>query len=221
MATRRRPLATPTQSTLAAPTLADAQAAGFPVGGEPLALDLADTLITVSDPPLDLLADDARARQFWTLQRARLPAGAAAPDLAATRALRGAIRALLEARLGAREPSPDALDTLNAAAASAPGSPRLVVGVGGLAAGWRWHTEDGQALSLATTASSAIDVLTGQAERLRRCANPGCSMLFLADSARRQWCTPNICGNRARVARHYRRHRTAPGSMGSANCQPA
>jgi predicted RNA-binding Zn ribbon-like protein len=192
-----------------APTLAEAQAAGFPVGGEPLALDLADTLITVSDPPTDLLADDARARQFWSLQLARLPAGAAAPDLAATRALRAAIRALLEAKIGDREPPPDAVDTLNAASAAAPGSPCLVAGAEGIAAGWRWHVEDGQALTLAAAASSAIEVLTGQAERLRRCANPGCSMLFLADSARRQWCTPNICGNRARVARHYHRHRGA------------
>ncbi|WP_139810547.1 CGNR zinc finger domain-containing protein, partial [Mycobacterium avium] len=38
-----------------------------------------------------------------------------------------------------------------------------------------------------------------------RCANPDCSMLFLATNPRRSWCTANICGNRARVARHYHR----------------
>ena len=73
------------------PTLAEAQAAGFPVGGEPLALDLADTLITVTDPPTDLLSDQARALQFWALQRDRLPAQALPPDLATTRMLRSAI----------------------------------------------------------------------------------------------------------------------------------
>nr|WP_272925044.1 CGNR zinc finger domain-containing protein [Streptomyces sp. SID8377] len=49
---------------------------------------------------------------------------------------------------------------------------------------------------------------------MRRCANPECSMLFLAGNSRRKWCTGNICGNRTRVARHCRRSRaggTAPG----------
>jgi CGNR zinc finger len=41
--------------------------------------------------------------------------------------------------------------------------------------------------------------------RLRRCANPACSMIFIAVNPRRSWCTPGVCGNRARVARHYQR----------------
>jgi predicted RNA-binding Zn ribbon-like protein len=191
------------------PTLAAAQAAGFVIGGEPLALDLADTLMLVTSPPADLLADEARARQFWALQRERLPAGATPPDLAATRRMRAAIRALLDARLGNQAPPLDAVEIVNAAAAAAPGSPRLVAAGDGLAATWRWHTDDPQALALAVAAHSVIEVLASDAGRLRRCANPGCSMLFLAETPRRQWCTPNVCGNRARVARHYRRHRDA------------
>jgi predicted RNA-binding Zn ribbon-like protein len=73
----------------------------------------------------------------------------------------------------------------------------------------RWHAADPTALPLAAAARSAIEILTdaGSVDRLRRCANPACSMLFVNGDTRRQWCTPNICGNRARVARHYRRHR--------------
>ena len=190
------------------PTLAAAQAAGFPVGGEPLALDLVDTLITVTDPPTDLLSDQTRALQFWALQRDRLPAQAEPPDLAATRTLRSAIRALLEAQLARREPPRDAVEVVNAAAAAAPGSPRLDPAGGGLVVSWRWQTDAPQALAIAAVARSAMEILAGHAGRLRRCANPACSMLFLADTTRRQWCTPNICGNRARVARHYRRSRT-------------
>jgi len=190
------------------PTLAAAQAAGFPVGGEPLALDLVDTLITVTDPPTDLLSDDARALQFWALQRDRLPAQALPPDLATTRTIRSAIRALLDAQLAGREPPLDALDVVNAAAAAAPGSPRLDPVSGGLAVSWHWQTDAPRAQALAAVARSAMEILTDHDGRLRRCANPACSMLFLADTTRRQWCTPNICGNRARVARHYRRSRT-------------
>ncbi len=195
---------------LPAPTLADAQVAGFPVGGEPLAVDLADTLITTTDPPTDLLADTARAHQFWRLQAGRLPAVARLPALPATRALRSAIRAVLEARMAGQPPPGDAVSAINAAAAAAPTSPQLLVSGAALAQEERWYataTDHGAAV-LAAVARSAIEVLTGNAgARLRRCANPTCSMLFVADTQRRQWCTPNICGNRARVARHYRRSR--------------
>jgi predicted RNA-binding Zn ribbon-like protein len=191
------------------PTLAAAQAAGFVVGGEPLAIDLADTLMLVTSPPTDLLTDEAQARQFWDLQRDRLPAGSSAPNLASTRRLRAAIRALLDARLVNHAPPLDAVEIVNAVAAAAPGSPHLAAGGENLAASWRWHADDPQALALAAAARSVIEVLTSNTGRLRRCANPACSMLFLAESTRRQWCTPNVCGNRARVARHYRRQRDA------------
>jgi predicted RNA-binding Zn ribbon-like protein len=191
------------------PTLAQAQAAGFPVGGEPLAVDLADTLVTVTSPPTDLLADEARARQFWQLQAARLPLGGAPPGLAATRALRDAIRAALDARSASRRPPDEAVAAINAAVAAAPTSPRLVVLADGLAEDERWHALDAGTVALAAAARSAIQLLASDAAgRLRRCANPACSMLFVAETPRRQWCTPNICGNRARVARHYRRSRT-------------
>ncbi|HWG00802.1 MAG TPA: CGNR zinc finger domain-containing protein [Trebonia sp.] len=46
---------------------------------------------------------------------------------------------------------------------------------------------------------------SAQVARLRRCANPGRLMIFIAVNPRRSWCVPSVCGNRARVARHYRR----------------
>ena len=191
------------------PALTTAQASGFPVGGEPLAVDLADTLVTVTSPPTDLLSSDERNATFWALQTARLPADAAVPDIRATQAMRAAVRELLDAHLEQRSPAPDALETVNQAAADAPTSPHLMVsGDGQLTAGIIWNNHDAQARTLAAVAGSVIEVLTGPAAgRLRRCANPACSMLFVAADARRIWCTQNICGNRTRVARHYRRHR--------------
>ena len=191
------------------PALAAAQASGFPVGGEPLAVDLADTLVTVTSPPTDLLASAQRNAAFWALQAVRLPAGAAVPGLGATQAIRAAVRELLDAHLEHRTPAPSALETVNRAAAAAPASPHLTAGAGGqLTAGIIWNTHDGQARTLAAVAGSVIEVLTGPAAgQLRRCANPACSMLFVATDTRRKWCTQNICGNRTRVARHYRRHR--------------
>ena len=204
---------------MSAPTLTDMQAAGFPVGGEALAVDFADTLITVTDPVTDLLADPDRAAAWWRLQAGRLPVPTTVPPATPTRRLRTAVRAALQACADGQAIPVAAVDDINAAAASSPTSFRLVQLAGRLVRDVRWHDEYGGHPALAAIARSAVDLL-GEPEtirRLRRCANPACSMLFVADNSRRIWCTANICGNRARVARHYAsRRRDAEPPSGSA-----
>jgi len=41
---------------------------------------------------------------------------------------------------------------------------------------------------------------------LRACLAPGCVLYFVKQHPRREWCSI-ACGNRARAARHYQRHR--------------
>ncbi|MGW4485018.1 CGNR zinc finger domain-containing protein [Amycolatopsis sp. NPDC004368] len=196
----------------AGPTLEDVQAAGFPMGGEPLvALDLADTLMTAVDPAVDLIEPTDGFETWWRLQLPRLPE-ASVPTAAATRRLRAAIRELLESHLENRVPQAVSVEDVNAFASAVPRSLRLTEGDGGvLTAATRWHTEHGGNAALASIATETIELLSSPArlEKLRRCANPTCSMLFVAETKRRQWCTGNICGNRARVARHYRRTHAA------------
>jgi predicted RNA-binding Zn ribbon-like protein len=191
------------------PSLADVQRAGFPIGGEAIAaIDLVDTALVAVDPPVDLLVDAARATAWWRLQAGRLPEGPV-PAPAAVRRLRAAIRDVLDAHLERRAPRATSVEDINAAAAAVPTSARLVAHRAGARRETRWHTELGGSAKLAALATEVIDLMTSpeRLDRLRRCANPNCSMLFLAENRRRQWCTPNICGNRARVARHYQRHR--------------
>ncbi|MGW4485020.1 CGNR zinc finger domain-containing protein [Amycolatopsis sp. NPDC004368] len=188
-------------------SLEDMQRAGFPMGGEPLvALDLADTLEAETEAGNgDLLASPERNAAWWGLELSRLP-GEAAPDVVRTRRLRAAIRDLLEAHLDGRGPAPASLEEVNAVAAAVPTSPRLEA-----REGWetstRWHSEHGGNVALAAIARETIELFADPARlaRLRRCANPDCTMLFLATNRRRQWCAGNVCGNRVRVARHYRR----------------
>jgi predicted RNA-binding Zn ribbon-like protein len=59
-------------------------------------------------------------------------------------------------------------------------------------------------LALARLAVEAVDLLA-RPSALAPCAAPGCVRYFLRDNPRRGWCS-GACGNRARVARHYRRH---------------
>ena len=195
----------------------DVQAAGFPMGGEPLvALDLADTVMTVGEPVTDLIGTAAAGAAWWKVQARRLPPGPV-PDPAAVRRLRAAVRDLLDAHLQGRAPDPTSLEDVNATAASVPTSPRLVPGKEGVGprAERRWHTEHGGNAALAMIAGETVTLLATpqRLDLLRRCANPDCSMLFLAENKRRKWCTANVCGNRIRVARHYDRthpHDDAP-----------
>lgn len=195
--------------TTTGPPLACVQAAGFPVGGENLAIDLADTIVMVSSPPTELLPDQATCDRFWALHHAVLPPGWAFPTLAATRTLRAALRAALDAAQQDRSIDAPTLDRINATCALATTSFAAVEHDDALTSVERWHFEDAKALTLAATARSAIEILTSPSLRssLRRCANPNCSMLFVNGDARRRFCTPNICGNRHRVAQHYLRHR--------------
>ncbi|HEX4251101.1 MAG TPA: ABATE domain-containing protein, partial [Pseudonocardia sp.] len=156
-------------------------------------------------PSTDLIGDPERAEVWWSLQAGRLPRSAT-PEIGATRQLRAALRDLFDAHLEGREAEPTSIDDLNAFAASVPTSPRLL-GQHPPRRETRWHTEHGGNPALAAIASAAIELLGDESRlvELRRCANEGCSMLYLASNRRRVWCAPNICGNRARVARHYER----------------
>lgn len=58
-------------------------------------------------------------------------------------------------------------------------------------------------------ASFAAFLAQGPIERLRFCANPECSFLFLdvSRTGRRRWCSMSTCGNLAKVARYQSRQR--------------
>jgi predicted RNA-binding Zn ribbon-like protein len=63
---------------------------------------------------------------------------------------------------------------------------------------------------LAPVAAAAAELLsTGDRARLRRCSAEGCGRWFydVSRNGRRRWCSMARCGNRAKVAAHYRRHR--------------
>jgi predicted RNA-binding Zn ribbon-like protein len=177
------------------------------MGGERLvALDLADTLLLAAEPSVDLIEAPAEYSRWWELQNRRLPDGPV-PEVAAARRLRTAIRDVLDSRLAGEKPSTASVEDINAASAGAPTSKRLVLRGGAPEAETRWHPEYGGSPALAAIATEVIELIADPARlsTLRRCANPNCSMLFLAEHKRRQWCVGSACGNRTRVARHYQR----------------
>ena len=63
----------------------------------------------------------------------------------------------------------------------------------------------GSAALLGRLAEDGAHVFSGE---LLACVAPACWRYFVRSDPRRQWCS-TLCGNRARVARHYARHQAA------------
>jgi len=154
---------------------------------------------------------DAAAAAELRAEAERRP-GAAESALAGARALREAIYAIFSARAGGRGAPAGALATLNAALAPSLARLRLDARDGD-AFGWQWSLEDG-ALDglLAPIVDSAAELLTSSdLARVRECEADNCGWLFIDRSRNRsrRWCDMSVCGNRAKVRRHYQRTKRA------------
>ncbi|MFC0434254.1 ABATE domain-containing protein [Kutzneria buriramensis] len=165
----------------------------FPLLGEPLAVDLANTAIRLRGRDVDLLADDDAVTAWLDLH----------PDLdpvpgEALRTLRDAVREIFRSAVDASPASPPAVDTINSAARDC----EAVL----------TSTSDGPGVAwtggaLAVIARSAIEVVAGN--NLRGCANHDCVLFFAHGDDRRKFCDTRTCANRARQARHRERHAQA------------
>lgn len=170
-----------------------------PLTGEPLALDLINTVWIEGNLTPDLLSSDEGTRAW--LGECALPFEAA--SLPAIRAhlllVRGALRGVLET-----PHDPEHRRVLNQVLAQ--GRTRLMLTEGGpdenieVEAAWRpaW-----------LVARDLLTLLRAAPERLKKCANPQCVLHFLDTSPKnaRRWHDMKTCGNRAKALRHYHKTR--------------
>ncbi|HEY2225743.1 CGNR zinc finger domain-containing protein [Actinomycetospora sp.] len=190
--------------------------------GEPWPVELMNTVWADRDGVHDTLEDPEAARAW--LESAAAGIGGPTPGskdgrsgrdpLPALRTLRNALRRLAaqacgDTRTAWTSPTPDAdraIADLNGAVAAAPSWSTLRREEGG---GLVRETRTGGPPALAVVsllAEEGVDLFAGpRAEDLRACEAPGCVLYFVKAHPRREWCSSG-CGNRARVARHYRRH---------------
>jgi predicted RNA-binding Zn ribbon-like protein len=196
--------------------------------GEPLPVELMNTVRSgESRIPEDLLAGGGAGAWMRAVQH-RLPTtmddgvstlrndSGVSPADGRLRDLRDALRVLAaDATRDPRYPTASkktrdsAVATLNRMSRTAPTWPELT---------WPPDRDPFRALASRTTstellvalvAHEAVELFTDpQRSRLRPCVSPGCHRYFLKHHSRREWCS-SACGNRARVARHHRRHSTA------------
>ncbi len=177
------------------------------IGEQIVAVDLINTVAAPGSPTGDdLLSAEHGAETWWRFEGARVPRGDL-PDVRALRRLRSALRDMIEALVDDRPVPKASVSDLNFFMRSAPTSTPLRLTEAGLEVQTHWHREFGGSPQLAFIAAQAAAFLSDppQVRRLRRCANPACSMIFIAVNPRRSWCAPGVCGNRVRVARHHRR----------------
>ena len=179
----------------------------LPLLGEPAPVELANSLYGEGDERVDFLATPALAR-LW-LDHADLavpfPARLSRTDTDRLRALRDAVRRLVDQAVDGVALAPEAVEVVNRAARLAPRAAQLAPGP---AAGWV-SAARGVDAALGALAHETVALLGGpDGARLRRCAAPDCGMAFVQQHRRRRWCHDS-CGHRMRQAAYDRRRAAA------------
>jgi len=175
------------------------------VGQHP-GLDLCNTEPVVDGVLVELL-EGPEALAAWAAE-AGLPA--VAPGALSDRTVRWsrALRDGLRAALDPPEQDPDRLGHVDAVLRPVRGTlglapapdPRLVL-----------RSDDPDAQFRLDLAAVTVPALALDPDRVRRCANPACVLLFhdVSKAGRRRWCDMATCGNRAKAAAHLARSRSA------------
>jgi predicted RNA-binding Zn ribbon-like protein len=200
------------------------EAKGFLFVGNHPCLDLINTQLIVKGELRDLLEnfDDLSS---WLRQERLLTASQgkferdhlhnedALAMLERTKAFRATLRVVAE-RVAAGKAAPDsAIAAINQFLAQRPGYTELVRTKEGFKR--RFHSlATHQVEFMASLLESASDLLSSDRLCLvKKCANTACILYFLDTTKNhtRNWCSMQMCGNRMKVAAHYRRSRGKAG----------
>lgn len=193
------------------------------VGNHPC-LDFVNTQMIVKGAPTDTL-ESFEDLVSWLMQAKLLTASQATVVkgelnhegvvslFKQAQTLRAAFRVVAE-RVAAGRSIPDsAIDTINQVLAQRTGYTELVRTEEGFKR--RFHSlATRQVELLASLLESASDLLSSSRLCLiKRCANAACILYFLDTTKNhtRNWCSMQTCGNRMKVAAHYRRKRSQSG----------
>jgi predicted RNA-binding Zn ribbon-like protein len=171
-----------------------------PLTGEPLAIDLVNTVWLSPGGEQDLLGTMTGLAE-WLAERD----SSARPDERMRTALahtRDVLRAVMEGE-------PDAEERLNAILARG-----LIIRSldAGRVRQRPLFTDDTWELAW-LAADDYLRLRDSGADSIRQCEHPSCVLYFYDTSGRRRWCSMAACGNRAKAKRHYARQlESTPGT---------
>lgn len=183
----------------------------FPIFGEPLIVEFANSLYRRADESIIDYLNSAQSATAWFgcvtgAEGTALPSPCPASTVLELHQLRGAVIRVLDAVVAGGPVDNGAISTLNVFAARAPGHLEL---------SWR-NTHRSAAFTrtglegdifFATLASDFVSFLAGPSvQLLRRCERPGCFMLFVQQHKTRRFCHDG-CSHQMRQSRYYRSSR--------------
>ncbi len=130
-----------------------------------------------------------------------------------TREVRTTLREMIQRVVKGKSVGQSAIDEINNMLKNRIGYTQVFRGREGFET--RFHLEANEATHLIVPiAESASDLLCySDFSLIKKCENPDCVLYFydISKNHARRWCSMNICGNRMKVATHYRRHRNRKG----------
>jgi predicted RNA-binding Zn ribbon-like protein len=192
------------------------------IGNHPC-LDFINTLIAQNGKAVDLLETSSDLAD-WLEQAHVLNRGPAkhvernwhgksggVQTLEEIRKFRGVLRHMIE-RIAGRKPVPQVtIGAINRILRDRVGYYQLKARAGKFEQTFQTESEEATHV-LGLLAESASDLLrTCDLSLIKQCQNPAC-VLFFYDTTKnhaRHWCSMSGCGNRMKVAAHYRRQRSA------------
>ena len=190
--------------------------------GNQLCLDFINTKFVLNGRPVDLLAtfsdlvtwlvqvDLLTEEEAMKIVRQWGSQAKGKQTLEQARAFRVTLREMVK-RIAAGRPVPQAtIEAVNEMLRFRIGYPQLIRRSGKLERGYQAESQKANQL-LGLLAEAATNLLcTCDFSLIKKCQNPLC-VLFFYDTTKnhaRHWCNMTICGNRSKVAAHYRRHRS-------------
>jgi predicted RNA-binding Zn ribbon-like protein len=184
-------------------------------------LDFVNTELMVDGQRRDLLATSADVIRWAVEAKLLTPAEADAIErqsgrqaisddlLEQAREFRAVLRDMIERIAAGKTVPQSAVGAINDALRAHLGYPQITSVKGRFERRYQVEREGGVHM-LALLAESAAELLTTcDLSLIKKCQNPAC-VLFFYDTTKnhtRHWCSMSLCGNRHKVAAHYRRHR--------------
>jgi predicted RNA-binding Zn ribbon-like protein len=190
--------------------------------GNHVCLDFINTQLVMNERPVDLLAtfsdliawlaqvhlltkeEAKKIERQWGRQATETQ------TLEQARAFRVTLREMVERIAAGRPVPPAAIEAINDMLRYRIGYSQLIRRSEKFERGFQVEFQDANQL-LGLLAEAASDLLcTCDFSLIKKCQNPTC-VLFFCDTTKnhaRHWCSMSVCGNRSKVAAHYRRHRS-------------